>query len=84
MLLACVPGASLPGLNRPFELSQPNLVVIIMIKCQDNINKTAEEDELKISMKVPSISNEALVGYVKDKKKRKGCTGGWPRPDTSS
>lgn len=71
VLLACVPGTSLPGLNGPFELSQPNLVVIIMIKCQDNINKAAEEDKLKISMKVPSISNEVLVGYVKDKKNRK-------------
>jgi hypothetical protein len=55
-VLAFVPGSSLPGLNMPFELSQPNLVVIIMIKCQDNINKAAKDSELKISVKVLSIT----------------------------
>lgn len=35
-------------------------------------------------MKVLSISNEVLVGYMMDKENKKGCTGGWPRPDTSS
>lgn len=53
-VLVFVPVSS-PGLDKPFELSQPNLVVITMIKWQDNINKAAEDDELKISMKMLSI-----------------------------
>lgn len=39
----------------PSELSWPNLVVIIMIKYQDNINEAKKEDELKISVKMLSI-----------------------------
>lgn len=55
-----------------------------MIKRQDNINKAAEDGELKISVKVLSMSNEVLVGCMKDKKNRKDCTGRQPRPDPSA
>lgn len=39
----------------PSELSRPNLVVIVMIKNQDNINEVEKEDELKISVKLLSV-----------------------------